>query len=206
MMSGGIWWRRWVSRQLRDIRLDTFLTRSRSRLGAGERWMRRQEPLRSWRELSSKYISCGGRGQIVVIPEVVIGNPALQKNLWVPDNDFGNDGPALRSRFLNSTAQIHRPTALRRSVTSVHYVYHIHSMLSGRCYRGMPANCIDEIVHGTRDSRKIRLRECGGLITHQYCRSKLESLHCDCPFRPCKRISHTPAVVIAVSYCDNSRN
>src|SRR5258708_37202536 len=27
----------------------------------------------------------------VVIPEVVIGNPGTFKNLWVPDNDFGND-------------------------------------------------------------------------------------------------------------------
>ncbi len=27
----------------------------------------------------------------VVIPEVVIGNPVLDVNGWVPDNDFGND-------------------------------------------------------------------------------------------------------------------
>ena len=33
--------------------------------------------------------------QKIVIPEVVIGNPVLDVNGWVPDNDFGNDDPAL---------------------------------------------------------------------------------------------------------------
>ena len=29
----------------------------------------------------------------VVIPEVVIGNLAVDVKNWVPDNDFGNDDP-----------------------------------------------------------------------------------------------------------------
>ena len=38
-------------------------------------------------ELISKISECSK----VVIPEVVVGNPVLDFNGWVPDNDFGND-------------------------------------------------------------------------------------------------------------------
>ncbi len=38
--------------------------------------------------------------QTVVIPEVVIGNPVLYVNGWVPDNDFGNDDLATLTYIL----------------------------------------------------------------------------------------------------------
>ena len=49
--------------------------------------MRKRLKIRRSGELISKM----GESGKVVIPEVVIGNPAVEVKNWVPDNDFGND-------------------------------------------------------------------------------------------------------------------